>query len=79
MDHALVKRQKSYKVHEGDSVSKGGRGFPGWRGYIILVQIVLWDSQGSERLNSLILWAELNLAHKKIASCLKTYKSHLGL
>ena len=28
MDHALVKRQKSYKVHEGDSVSKGGGGFP---------------------------------------------------
>ena len=64
MDHALVKRQKSYKVHEGDFVFKEGRGVPRWRGYILWVQIVLWDSQGSERLKSLIVWAELNLAQK---------------
>ena len=59
MDHALVKRQKSYQVHEGDSVSKGGRGFPRWRGYILWVQIVLWNSLSSECPKS-----RLNLAQK---------------
>ena len=64
MDHALVKRQKSYKVHGGDSVSKWGGGFPGWSGYILWVQIVLRNSQGSKHPKSLIIWAELNLAQK---------------
>ena len=59
-------QQHSYKVHEADSVSKGAEGSQGER--IVWVQMVLWDSEGSEHHKSLSFGAKLS--PEKIASSL---------